>query len=250
MHPSIAILPSRDGQTLGCRSVGSGVLESSVARLVGAVYEAYRGEAHRLLRNRIHTDANDTEIDRAVVRVAAGKLTTGTVFEAGVFDTVCWLDECADGLDRHYATTSELTTDGLSGSPFALAVHLDERVRALPRDPERKRAEQDRPLAAALLDAQGTVLLAARNTAGLNKTRHAEVNLLSLARIKGRLPFEAGMQVITTLSPCKMCAALVLHAFEDLDAIRVAFLERDPGKLARHTVLDDRLKELQEESSR
>jgi len=229
MNPSIALVASRE-----------------VVRLVGAVYEAHPGEAHRLLRNRIHTDAGEAEIDRAMVRVAAGKLSAGAVFGESSFDHVRWLDEVADGLAERYAAKSELPIDGLCGSPLEIACQLDQGVRALPRDPERKRAEQDRPLAAALLDTQGTVLLATRNTAGLNKTRHAEVNLLSLARIKGLLPLQEGIQVITTLSPCKMCAAMVLHAFEKREAVQVAFLERDPGKLASHTVLDELLSALWE----
>jgi len=238
MHPSIAILESRDGQCFGCRSVGPGVLESSVARLVGSVYEAYPGGAHHLLRNRIHTDARVSEVDRTVVRVAAGKLTAATDLGNLSRADVHWLDAFADGLAEQYAAISELPTEGLDGGPLHIACQLDQRVRARPRDPERKRAEQDRPLAAALLDDEGTVRLAARNTAGRNKTRHAEVNLLSLAQTKGLLPLQAGIQLITTLSPCKMCAAMVRHAFAHPDAVRVSYLERDPGKLARHTVLD------------
>lgn len=230
-----AFLPLPDGEVLGCHAGGSTGLDSAVFRLVGAVYEARPGEAHRCLRQRILTSSEPSEADRALVRVAAGKI--GMMDERLEVEMVTWLDAVADGIPAIYNERSVL--HGLeSKSPLLLAEELDALVRSLPRDENLKRAEQDRPLAAALLDPQGRLVLAARNTAGRNKTRHAEVNLLSIAQAAGLLPLAAGWRVVTTLSPCKMCAALLVSAFADPKSARVLYLNLDPGKLARDTALD------------
>jgi len=241
----IALLPIADGTVLGCRSgipgVADSALESAVFRLVGAVYESEPGQAHRCLRRRIYTNTEPNEAERAVVRVAAGKI--GLAVEddkwAVWLAETHWLDDVADRIATLYNQRSELALPHVQAvSPTRVARALDDMVRSFPRDVDVKRAEQDRPLAAALLNPAGTAVLAARNTAGRNKTRHAEVNLLGLAEAADLLPLGEGWLVVTTLSPCKMCAALLVAAFERPGIARVRYLELDHGKLARDTALD------------
>lgn len=220
-------------QRLVCQAAAA---HSAVARLVGAVYEAFPGQAHRVLRNRLFTTALENEIDRALVQVAAGKITFGaSAPDSGA--PLTWLDEAADGLNPTYNEFASLPFDSLPCDLPELAHALEVNVLSLPRDPAVKRAEQDRPIAAALVDPTGTPRLAARNTAGRNKTRHAEINLLSLAETAGLLPLHAGWRIVVTLSPCRMCAARIVSAYKESNDASVLFLHHDPGRLAQNTAL-------------
>ncbi|MCX5544745.1 Bd3614 family nucleic acid deaminase [Paraburkholderia sp. CNPSo 3076] len=89
-------------------------------------------------------------------------------------------------------------------------------------------------IAALLVSSQGRVLAIAENMKARNETFHAEVNLVQAymskfdSFVQGR---EGVVAVYTTLKPCKMCAAMIAHAFP---CCKVIYAQDDPGTHAEH----------------
>jgi tRNA(Arg) A34 adenosine deaminase TadA len=194
-----------DGRIGYVRGSG-GLARSAVLDLVQAVYEACPGRAHTVLRQRIRVTSPVAPFDRAVVDVAAKRL--GFV-EAG----------------------AEPAGDLVDLAPWAAVAR--ERGAAALFEPSKADVDAD-GLAAVLVDADGRPVLGARNAAATNRTLHAELNLVQgwVARAGG---VPAGYRVISSLQPCRMCAAILVRAA--LGPIRVEYRRPDPGRLATRTAL-------------
>lgn len=93
--------------------------------------------------------------------------------------------------------------------------------------------DQSRPLAAILTDKSGLVLKTSVHQGSINKTLHAEVDLLQkFARQKGS--FSADQRLWVSMKPCHMCAGMIHQC-----GIReVFYLRDDPGPMARGTILE------------
>lgn len=181
---------------------------SPVLDLVQAVYEACPGRAHTVLRQRIRVTSPIDPLDRAVTDVAAKRL--GFVAPG----------EPAGG-------------PGIDLGPWAAVARA--RGRATVFVPSGVEDVDGGGIVAVLVDAEGRVRLGARNAGTTNRTLHAELNLVQgwVAQSGDGLP--AGWSIITSLQPCRMCAAVVVRAA--LGPIRVAYRTADPGPLATRTAL-------------
>jgi len=247
IHQPIALIQLKGSEDyLGCtqpfksNQPRTQLLDSAVIRLVSAVYAAHVGQAHHLLRGRILSSVEANEVDRLVVQLCAGKLSFDAVIDDDMLTRTTWLDAVADDLALAHRVRAEITLLELeadSGSPREFALQLKQRLELDVRDPSEKLPVQNRLIAAGLLDPDGNLRVAARNTAGLNRVRHAEVNLIDLAEQAGLLPLQEGWEIITTLSPCRMCAVLVAAAYADETRARLRYLEEDQGRYAQHTAL-------------
>jgi tRNA(Arg) A34 adenosine deaminase TadA len=119
----------------------------------------------------------------------------------------------------------------------ALARRLaDEVARLRPGEPGTDRP--DKAVAALLLGPGGELLGWAVNTGSKNAMRHAEANLLDVRAAGASAPLPRGATLLATLKPCKMCAGLIWDAASDRAALRVLYLDEDPLRYARETVLD------------
>jgi tRNA(Arg) A34 adenosine deaminase TadA len=112
---------------------------------------------------------------------------------------------------------------------------------ALPRGPIRH--QSNRPIVALLLaPISGTkefeLLAAASNQNSKNRTLHAEVNLIQNWYRKTQKILPPGSVILTSLKPCRMCAALIWQSSDDRQSLRVIYLENDPGKNAQNTALE------------
>lgn len=200
-----------------------------VLSLAMAVWEALPGRAHLALRTRIRSTDPVTALDRAVVQVAAKRV----VHVAAGDGAAPVFRDLGPELERARARIA-----GASWAPEGFGVFrrdLAAYVRSLVPEPAPiARVARDRPVAAVLLDGDGRVRWAGRNAGAENRVLHAELVLLSSwHRAHGPVP--AGWTLATSLQPCRMCAALaVALAAGPLD---VAYVEADPGRLARGTAL-------------
>ena len=105
------------------------------------------------------------------------------------------------------------------------------------------------PISALLFDQNGHCILESWNTNEHFKHHHAEFNLLKSALHLGLL-HKGSYTVVSSLKPCKACAAALEACFKNNGTIKVYYLEDDPGPHARlspdqtkwiHKLVDTRL---------
>ena len=252
--------------------------DSALVRLVlGAREAGGRANGNRWARARVLTTRALSDLDRAVVKVAAQRATAFDLEDHDDDDDDASDDLCA--LERRDATPwaraaiRRGATRGRVGlsPPKTLPANDDDAVfrwasantRSDLETTTRPMWQRDRRVVAALVSPEGEVTDAARNVNADNKCLHAEWNLLAPTlwgewvlspteddggggggggggEIAG---LEEGTRVLVTLQCCRMCAALVCAAADRpgrSGPIEVVYLDPDDGSLARNTQLQRR----------
>jgi hypothetical protein len=113
---------------------------------------------------------------------------------------------------------------------------LQKLVSEIPRGPVLH--DWARPIAAVLVDADGRVLGAGVNSNSINKTLHAEVNLIQSYFLQTHQSLPAGATLYVTHKPCKMCAAMIYESSPAGQPIQVRYLHEELGCRSRFTILD------------
>lgn len=205
---------------------------SSVVALIQGIYEVAPEDAHFLLRRRILTGASASRFDRAMVKVCAKKLTDKVVPVEETPPPELEYRDVTEAAHRLWASNAGRldVPEGLAGE--ALLQWMREGCQVEGQGPRFRRA---RPVVACLVDPHGQVWGAARNTNGLNKTLHAEVNLLQRFSSAEKEPLGPGWTLWVTLQSCRMCAAMVEYLAPA--GLQVRFGEPETGRFGRGTRL-------------
>jgi tRNA(Arg) A34 adenosine deaminase TadA len=215
---------------------------SAIVRLIQGVYAHDPKNALSIIRNRIFSTAQATEMCHGMVKVAAKRLTDSVSLLAA--------DEVLSGFSSAVKIdVSESVNALLEELPFEADIRntLDEIVRRENPSSETEwmkaarkllRAEDDLPVAALLISHDGKILSAAINSNSQNRTLHAEVNLIQSFYRTHQRKIPPQSKIITTLKPCKMCAAMIWTWAENIESMQVIFGEMDEGSHARETVLN------------
>jgi hypothetical protein len=206
-----------------------------VARLIQGLYAREPGQARRILRRRIQATAVEpTELCRGMVRVAAKRIDYGAPPPAGP----------ATGVELIDVSAPVAPPDGAWGLSVPEAAHADPmafaRGLAAAVQPRERRCLSDRRIAAVLVSAEGRILAWAINASALNRTLHAEVNLIQgfCSTEQGARGLPPGAQIYTTLQSCRMCAGMIWSAARAPRSLRVFYDVADPGPWARFTALN------------
>jgi tRNA(Arg) A34 adenosine deaminase TadA len=212
-------------------------IESSVLRLINGVYETCGTESLRVLRNRIFTTFDPSPVERRVVKLAAKRI---QCVEAN-------LDSIGSSrqIDLSHLPLTDLRAE--RGSEFIgtllsqtdavnLCRSIGDQVQI-----SKHRYESPRKVAAILLGPKMQLVAAAVNSNELNRFRHAEVNLVSQFFAQTRSLIPPGCVVITSLSPCRMCAQVLASMASDGANLRVIALERDSGRYGCSNDLNNQL---------
>lgn len=236
---------------------------SAVVRLIQGIYATEPDQSRILVRNRIYTTAHLTTMDRGIIAVAA-KRATDRILENDKSDRQNFeelvkipsrridLTQTENGLSaplsyEHHSHRLHPARDETSW--MELANQLTQTTLAQ-RENKAPLFLSDRPVAAILVSKTGELLDWALNTNAVNKTLHAELNLVQsfYRKFKSKLP--AGAKLYTTLKPCKMCAAFITDAAEDIRTLEVIYDEDDLGTNARNTTLEKTQRKLVRSSVR
>lgn len=207
--------------------------------LIQGVREA-REDADIVLRRRVFVTWEPTELDRAVVQVAARRVSrvppaSGTVAPSSLRDAVPWANAARARAAVEAVAGLPALPDAADEARWAAWLAASSAAVAPGSAPRRQR---DRPEVAVLVGPDGAPLAAARNTSGRNRTLHAEVNLVQGWVARTGRPIPAGAMIVCTLAPCRMCAAMIVAA--SAQPVDVRFLRADPGRLASGTALQRR----------
>lgn len=190
--------------------------QSAVTRLIDGIWRRFPGSAHFILRSRIYLDYEPTELCRGMMIVCAKRFTRVKEVPADIRQRSTRVDAA---LELALSQVSVLNDSSLIGTPSNV------------------RAEQHRSIEAWLLDAHGRLLAWGINTAGRNRTSHAEMNLLRNWWARTRQAVPCGSRLVSTLEPCPMCAGALVECLESQTNFTVEYLEPDCGTAVRRSVL-------------
>ncbi|MCM2281009.1 MAG: Bd3614 family nucleic acid deaminase [Bdellovibrionaceae bacterium] len=207
--------------------------ETAVTRLISSLWHTLGPQALRVIRLPVWTTHPVTELERAFVRVAAKRIRAFPP-PTDIFSRGHWNEVAAPPLPE--APSLPEPTPLTLGD--AQAMHLvRELAHRVPRD-SHARARTARAIAAVLVGADGQRLAWAVNSAGQDRTRHAEANLVQSWWRQTRSPLPPGARLYCTLKPCRMCAEMIWMAAANPERLQVHYLEHDPGPLAQATILE------------
>lgn len=231
---SVAWLTAADGRIFFARAPrrGPDSLATAACRLVAGIQRLAGWDSLKLLRRRIYTTASASEFDARLVQVAAKRITFDADFgvdvaraaDAAAVDLS--LSPVGDGAADRAALLGGV---GATFAPAEAVAACAALAASVPLEPDR--FISSRPVGALVLDECGRLLAAAVNTNVVYRLHHAELNLVFNAF--NRAPIPAGATVYTSLSPCRMCAALLARASADGSAVRVVSAALDPGRYGR-----------------
>ena len=206
--------------------------ESATTVLIQGIYQHFQAEALRILRNRIFCSSAPSEMCLGMIKVAAKR--GGSVVAPKNHALVVPFEFCQIFFDNLIFVQAPHPSEFAEPHEvFQIARKL-----ALQMETHDELFLNDRAVAAVLLSEKGELLAEARNTNALNKTLHAEVNLLQgYFKLSGN-KFPKNAKIYTTLKPCKMCAGMIsVYAFGQ-ENLRVIYEIYDSGPNARSTVLN------------
>jgi tRNA(Arg) A34 adenosine deaminase TadA len=238
-HDDVAAISSDGRWLFAHRRADAGPLGSAVFQLVVGIYESLPRTAHATVRGRILTSNERTRFDHEIGKVTAGKLRAAIEMTRAMLRPPTLQDMGPPAADATGRAIREgaLPLDAVAGLEERPA-HVRRLLQALPVEHAGARHCRDRRVVAMAFGPDGTPLWAARNLNGRNRVLHAEINLLLGWWEHERRPLPLGCRVITSLKPCRMCAAALVDS-TDGGRPTVVFVEDDPGRYALSTVLDE-----------
>ncbi|UXR64091.1 Bd3614 family nucleic acid deaminase [Bdellovibrio bacteriovorus] len=222
---------------------------SAVVKLLQGLFEQFVDHSFFILRQRIHTTAELTEMCRGMVKVTAKRVTASVIPRDHQLPGPEKIFEVAAGADilpisqhlsaenqRPLSEVRQWVAELKPNSELAFLQAVAKLARKVPRG--KVLHDHDRDIAAVLVDKNGDVLSYGLNSNSKNKTLHAEVNLLQRFYREQQRGIPAGAVLYSTHKPCKMCAGMIYQSAEDPHALKVYYSVQENGGLSRQTVLD------------
>lgn len=189
---------------------------SAVTQLISGVWRQFPESAHFILRSRIYVNYELSELCRGMMIVCAKRHSRLPCVPASIQNQL----KLGERESVHVVSSF-----GSECSP------------KIPASQGHGLALQHRSIEAWLLDSEHRVVGWGVNTAGRNRTKHAELNLLHDWWRRKRSPLPDGGRLVCTLEPCPMCAGAIVQCVKGGSDFRVEFLKRETGSSVRRSVL-------------
>lgn len=222
---------------------------SSVVKLLQGLFEQFVDHSFFILRQRIYTTANLTEMCRGMVKVVAKRVTAQIIPCDHHIPILEQMIEVGAGSDllpvsRHLNHENQLPLAEIQKwmsqqkpvTEHAFLQSLTQLAQKVPRGEILH--DFDRNIAALLVDKDREILGYGVNSNSKNKTLHAEVNLIQRLYREKAQGLPEGAVLYSTHKPCKMCAGMIYHSAVTPESIKVYYLVKEEGGLSRQTVLD------------
>lgn len=220
---------------------------SAVIKLLQGLFDQHRDLSFFILRQRLFTTGSLSEMCRGMIKVVAKRVSAEILgvdhgFTLSVqFKEVGARDEALYSVQNlsllNQVSFEEVRTlIGAERSPAGLLQKAQELARQVERGPVLH--DHHRNIAALLFSKEGDLLGFGVNSNAINKTLHAEVNLVQklYRETQGWIP--EGATLISTHKPCKMCAGMIHDWSAQPRSVRVFYHQEETGGLSRNTVLD------------
>lgn len=204
---------------------------SAVVKLLQGLFEYFVDHSFFILRNRIYTTGSISEMCLGMVKVVAKRISDNVLpmntslelnFE---FIEIDFQNEVFTKISKPIFSTDsswiEKSWQYAELNPQGDVLH-----------------DNDRKIAALLVDKSGDILAAGLNSNSKNKTLHAEVNLVQTYFQRTGQKIPEGAKIYSTHKPCKMCAGMIYQWSVERNTPFVFYDIEENGRLSSHTVLD------------
>ncbi|WP_413576117.1 Bd3614 family nucleic acid deaminase [Bdellovibrio sp. HCB290] len=224
---------------------------SAVVKLLQGLFDRHVDHSFFILRQRIFTTGQLTEMCRGMVKVVAKRATDQIQPENDPdFSEALEFIEI-DRIENALSTVQHLNQENqtpLTQIQGEMKFQVDEShelrltsvVELAQRIPRGEILhDYDRNIAAVLISADGKVLSYGFNSNSKNKTLHAEVNLVQrFFRESGGSKIPIGSVLYSTHKPCRMCAGMIYEWSESPKDLKVYYAVEETGGLSTQTALD------------
>ena len=211
---------------------------TAVTQLIQYLFDRYIDHSFFILRNRIFTTENLTDVCRAMVKLTAKRITGGIEpRNHDLENSQTWIQVCGslDGiLESQHQQIDFLSTGNLRKE--SAKNKLQEIIAGLDSGPVLH--DFNRKIAAILCDSDGNILETSKNNNSKNKTLHAEVLLVQRYFQRHGRCIPENAVIYTSLKPCRMCAEMILNFCKNREMIQIYYLNDDPGPMAKNTILE------------
>jgi tRNA(Arg) A34 adenosine deaminase TadA len=217
---------------------------SAVTDLIQGIFQQLHDQSFFVLRERIFTSSIATDFDRAMVKVAAKRLTdvVAAVTSDGSHEALAsfaFVQLVPDSVSSQLLPS--IVNDLWPGGRPATDADWLKLCSRLADSVERGQVlhKYHRPIAALIVSGSGELLAASTHQGAVDKTQHAELRAAQswFAATSSALPIDCRLYV--SLKPCRMCAAAFIRLCTDPLRLRVIYLNDDPGPHARNTGLSE-----------
>lgn len=220
---------------------------SALVKLLQGIFDLHMDLSFFILRNRIYSTNPLSEMCRGMLRVVAKRATDGIIpmdhgaelelrlQEVGVKDeTLIPITKLSVENTQDLTRISSLFKD--ITDPTQILHQVSKMASAVVRGEVLH--DYHRDIAAVLLGPKGECLSYGLNSNALNKTLHAEVNLVQRFFKNHGIKIPEGSVLYSTHKPCKMCAGMIHDWSEDPHQVQIYYRHHEDGGLSRATVLD------------
>ncbi|MCX7978366.1 MAG: Bd3614 family nucleic acid deaminase [Bdellovibrionaceae bacterium] len=210
------------------------VPSSALIKLLQGLFDRYKDESFFILRNRIWLTRQPTIAELGMLKVVAKRFSVispeSSQLEEIQAERVGEPDEdlypCRELSPIHEREDLLL---------YPAEVLLDKLRNHNPRGEILH--DYHRPIAA-VMSMKDQTLAFGVNCSAVNKTLHAEVNLVQSWYRRTGKKIPPGAKIMVTHKPCKMCAGLIYDWSEEPLSIQVHYFHEEAGSLSRNTILD------------
>lgn len=219
---------------------------SAALKLLQGIFDRHRDYSFFLLRSRIYLSHPPGPMEKGFIDLVAKRCSVvnealGKGVASGGLTDVTW-NEVVPLAQEYYesqlpTSSGQLSATALAGEEDVIRA-LGELEAQVPRGDVLH--DYSRPIGAILVRGDGHVVGHALHSGAINKTRHAEIDLIQGLFRSGFVPDKSERYTLyVSLKPCRMCAGTWAEVFADYD-LQVCYLRDDPGTKARGTELDRR----------
>lgn len=215
---------------------------SAALKLLQGIFDHHRDLSFFLLRSRIFLSDPPGPMEKGFIDLVAKRSSVVEGELTGALDAGLLWNEVVPLADEYYETKLPTSSGTLTARTLTTEGEITQALAELEAQIPRGDVLHDysRPIGAILTSGDGNVIGHALHSGAINKTRHAEIDLIQGLFRGGFRPTKGERYTLyVSLKPCRMCAGTWAEVFTGFD-LQVRYLREDPGTKARGTELEAR----------
>lgn len=214
---------------------------SPVVILLQNLFDQWIDQSFFILRNRVYYSGEFNYMDLGMLKVVAKRGTDKVVAKNHNMnlEKLSFVEICFTTLNpMKFLGMNEINKNLVLNSEFELELNLEKLVSL--NLSTIARHDQDRQIAAVLVDRNNKILSMGINSNSKNKTLHAEVVMLQKYYYQYKELLPVGSKIFSSHKPCKMCAGMIYELAQTKEKPFVFYEKLMTGSMNTLGVLDEK----------